>query len=184
MQRFADLSYEVVGLREIAEDAGFDAALVSRYYRSKEQLFRAAVAELADPSLLIAGERSTFGRRIAEAAVEAHLNPRSAVAPMMALLRAAGSPTALPIVQEVQRELFFKPLAEWLGGEDAELRAFFISSILSGILLNRYFWTDILVDRHTRGRYVDRLATALQAQADGATIEPPQFSERSPDPAS
>ena len=39
-QRFLDESYENVGLRDIARDVGVDVALVSRYFGSKEELFR------------------------------------------------------------------------------------------------------------------------------------------------
>src|SRR3546814_4650837 len=37
--RFLQDSYECVGLRDIARDAGIDVALVSRYFGSKEELF-------------------------------------------------------------------------------------------------------------------------------------------------
>ena len=38
-QRFLRESYDNVGLRDIAADAGVDVALVGRYFGSKEQLF-------------------------------------------------------------------------------------------------------------------------------------------------
>ena len=48
-ERFARHSYDDVGLRDVARDAGVDAALISRYFGSKEDLFRdrAIVLELA-----------------------------------------------------------------------------------------------------------------------------------------
>ena len=39
-RRFLQDSYECVGLRDIAGDVGVDVALVSRYFGSKEELFR------------------------------------------------------------------------------------------------------------------------------------------------
>lgn len=39
-RRFLMESYENVGLRDIARDVGVDVALVSRYFGSKEELFR------------------------------------------------------------------------------------------------------------------------------------------------
>ena len=37
--RFSSNNYESVGTRDIAADAGVDAALVNRYFGSKEKLF-------------------------------------------------------------------------------------------------------------------------------------------------
>ena len=39
-RRFLQESYENVGLRDVAGDAGVDVALVSRYFGSKEELFK------------------------------------------------------------------------------------------------------------------------------------------------
>jgi AcrR family transcriptional regulator len=41
--RFAAESYEQVGMRDIARDVGVDPALISRYFGSKEELFRAVL---------------------------------------------------------------------------------------------------------------------------------------------
>src|SRR3546814_12999364 len=43
-ERFLRESYDSVGLREIAGDAGVDVALISRYFGGKEGLFREVVA--------------------------------------------------------------------------------------------------------------------------------------------
>ena len=42
-ERFARDSYDDVGMRDIARDVGVDAALVSRYFGSKEDLFTAVL---------------------------------------------------------------------------------------------------------------------------------------------
>ena len=48
-RRFATQGYERAGVREIAADAGVTAALVNRYFGSKEKLFAAAVHIPIDP---------------------------------------------------------------------------------------------------------------------------------------
>ena len=42
-ERFTAHSYDDVGMRDIAREVGVDAALVSRYFGSKEDLFTAAL---------------------------------------------------------------------------------------------------------------------------------------------
>lgn len=42
-RRFAAESYDAVGLREVAREAGIDVALISRYFGSKEELFKKAL---------------------------------------------------------------------------------------------------------------------------------------------
>src|SRR5271156_1021368 len=75
---FSHDGYGQAGLREIAGMVGVNAALVMRYFGSKENLFSAALAEALDLDRLIAGERSDFGRRVAEILCEddaGRLNP-------------------------------------------------------------------------------------------------------------
>src|SRR5918994_1403429 len=72
-RQFGELGYDRATLRGIAGEAGVDAALVVRFYGSKESLFQdvmalppataEAMARLAD------GDRATVGRRFAEAIV-------------------------------------------------------------------------------------------------------------------
>ncbi len=78
-RQFAELGYDRATMRGIAGEAGVDAALVMRFYGSKEALFREvmalppmvaeAIAGLAD------GPRETVGRRLAEAIVGMLENP-------------------------------------------------------------------------------------------------------------
>jgi AcrR family transcriptional regulator len=80
-RQFAELGYDRTTMRGIASEAGVDAALVVRFYGSKDGLFRdvmalppmvaEAIAGLAD------GPRETVGRRLAEAIVGMLENPRS-----------------------------------------------------------------------------------------------------------
>lgn len=167
LRRFALNSYEDVSLREIAGDAGIDVALVGRYFESKDKLFAIVMNELLSPQYLFGGDRSTFGQRQAEAALCAEMDPNFSLTPILAIIRSVTSPNALPLLREVSRERFTLPLAEWLGGKDAELRAYLIANLLAGSIVNRYVAKDHLEKPGTKARYIARLAKALQALVDG-----------------
>ncbi len=63
---FGKQAYEQVGLREIGADAGIDAALICRYFGSKEELFAEALASTGkEPMQTLGGDRATFGDRVA-----------------------------------------------------------------------------------------------------------------------
>lgn len=167
LKLFARNRYEDVSLREIAREAGFDVALVGRHFESKDNLFTIALRQLLSPQALISGDRATFGRRHAEAILIDESDPAVALTPILALINAVTSASALPILQEISRELYMRPLADWLGGQDAELRADLISGLLSGALINRYIGAEHLRTPEGRERYIVRLAAALQHQVDG-----------------
>ncbi|MEU4657414.1 TetR family transcriptional regulator [Streptomyces sp. NPDC023723] len=60
-QRFGRLGYERTTLRDVAADAGVNAALIKRYFESKEGLFKAALSE--SPRFLDRGEGGTVEDR-------------------------------------------------------------------------------------------------------------------------
>ena len=69
--RFLVESFDQVGVRQIAGDVGVDAALICRYFGSKEELFAEVVATTCDdPMEVLAGDRSTFGSRVAKAMLD------------------------------------------------------------------------------------------------------------------
>ncbi|MET0985663.1 MAG: TetR family transcriptional regulator [Steroidobacteraceae bacterium] len=166
LRRFALSSYDEVSLRQIASDAGIDVALVGRYFESKDKLFAIVMNELLNPQDLFFGDRATFGKRQAEAALCAEMDPNFGLAPILAIIRSVTSPTARPLLQKVSQERFTRPLAEWLGGTDAEVRAHLIAGLLSGSIVNRYIAAQELHQPVTKARYIARLAEALQALVD------------------
>src|SRR5262249_32545778 len=62
--RFSQDSYDRVGLREIALDAGVDAALILRYFGSKEGLLKECLASAMMPAIISRGKRSDFGENL------------------------------------------------------------------------------------------------------------------------
>jgi AcrR family transcriptional regulator len=163
--KFSADSYERVGLREIASDAGINVALVGRYFNSKADLFTQVLLELLDPQALMAGERETFGLRISRAFVEQEGEDK--LQAVFVVVRAASSPFAQPILEKVCRRRFVLPFARWLGGKDAELRANFIATMLFGATLSMATEKRIRLSSAVRKAYMKKIAMLLQAWVDG-----------------
>ncbi len=135
--RFLQESYENVGLRDIAGDAGVDATLVNRYFGSKEELFKEVLRE---------GKTKKFdGGRAAElpdhlaamiADGDGHEDPFF-IDRLLIILRSASSPQASAIVAKTVREDMLEPLAQLLPGEEQELRATMGLAVMIGATLLR-----------------------------------------------
>lgn len=129
-------SYEHVGVRDIAAAAGVDAALVIRYFGSKERLFIEAVSHEFSLDSLLAGTREGFGERLARYMLDKGQSP-AAFDPLMALLRSATNEQAAGLLRGVLEQQFIQPLACWLGGEEATQRAALITAYLIGLSVTR-----------------------------------------------
>lgn len=132
--RFLLDGYDHVGLRAISGDVGVDAALISRYFGSKEALFAEVVASTgSDPMEVLAGDRATFGMRVARAMFDPARNSRQRMAFMALATRSTASPVASKIVRRHIEAYFIVPFANWLGGERAAETAWLTASILMGV---------------------------------------------------
>jgi AcrR family transcriptional regulator len=140
-RQFAELGYDRATLRGIAAEAGVDAALVVRFYGSKEALFREvmalppgvaeAMAGLAD------GPRATVGRRLAEVIVGMLEDPRSRSVVLGRIRSASSHPDAAALVREtVTRDI--GRLAAALSVDEPETRAVLVGSQIVGLALARY----------------------------------------------
>lgn len=133
---FVQESYDAVSLREIAGDAHVDVALIGRYFGSKEQLFRAALAtednrweELAmahDLPSYLASMLATDDTKDAE-----HIER------LLIMLRSAASPTASIIVRSTFKNEVLEPFANVLTGPQAERRAAMALAVLMGTTIIR-----------------------------------------------
>lgn len=122
--------YDGAGTREIAERAGVNAALISRYFGSKEGLFREAVPPLLTLDPLLADAGGDLPGRLAAHYVEKPAP--GAVDPMVALLRAASNPEASARLREALEAQVIAPLADTIGGRDSYERACLIAGLLGG----------------------------------------------------
>lgn len=122
--RFLSDSYENVGLRDIAREVGVDVALVSRYFGSKEELFR---------EVLGGGGERKFDDDLRREDLPAYLvsmimdkdecGHRAHVEKLLIILRSASSPVASEIVHDAFRGDVLEPLADLIGGKQAVVRA-------------------------------------------------------------
>ena len=166
---FARTGYEGTFLRDIAVDAGVDAALINRYFGGKEGLFAAVLKATIGSGRrlkLFEGERSQVGRDIAQmmATQSAHHSEERLHA-FQFLLRAATSPTTAPMLNVAVQERFMGPIREWLGGENADVRSRLISAFFIGLLVERLIRDEPLAENE-RASFVERLAPILQALVD------------------
>ncbi|TRO95775.1 TetR/AcrR family transcriptional regulator [Glycocaulis profundi] len=135
-ERFARDSYENVGVRDIASGAGVDAALVSRYFGSKEELF-AEVLKSGKRGLDVIGEdMDGLPERVADLLLDQPAEDKP-LDDLLVALHSAGSPQAGHMIRASISERFHVPLAQLLGGENAELRARVFGAVLMGMAISQ-----------------------------------------------
>src|SRR4028119_2242950 len=123
-QRFLLESYDNVGLRDIAGDAGVDVALVSRYFGGKEKLLEEVLGKCEVdlvPADIGADELPAFLAKLFMDQDQAER--RQHIEQLLIVLRAAGWPRAGQIVRDALRQDILGPLTERLTGDNAETRA-------------------------------------------------------------
>lgn len=166
LERFSRDSYDDVGMRDIAKDVGVDAALVSRYFGSKEDLFASVLDSCSNGSELMDGPRSGFGARVAHAVI---FEPKkqAKLKGLLIMLRSVGSAKAMEIVQRTGTERFFQPFADWVGGEDAMVRARLAAATIMGMAVSREITGGFGLNPEECKRLEVRMGRILQEIIDG-----------------
>ena len=165
--RFARESYDDVGIRDIAGDAGVDPALIVRYFGSKEGLFRAALDHCHEGSTLFDGDRDTFATRIAHEIVYGSKNPKKMRAPQM-ILRSISSARAMEVVQQQSCDRFMNPLTSWIGGDHAAVSARMAAALMMGMTVSKEVTGGLALSEAECRSLEQRLARVLQDIIDGA----------------
>ena len=165
-ERFARESYDDGGMRDIAGDVGVDAALVSRYFGSKEDLFTTVLDSCENGADLMQGDRSTFGKRIAHEAIFEGRS-ESKLKGLLILLRSVGSTKAMELVQRTGNQRFFTPFAEWVGGPDGAVRARLAAAFIMGMAVSREITGGFGLTSEQCREMETRMATILQDIIDG-----------------
>lgn len=132
---FSRHSFENVGTRDIAAEAGVDVALVNRYFGSKDKLFEEVIAGGFRAEARLPEDLDQLGAHLVRQILQDAGEPGEAE-PFDAfhvLLRGAGNPAIAAVVSERFHAEFVRPLARRLGGRDAELRATLIASYVIGL---------------------------------------------------
>lgn len=141
-RQFGSIGYDRTSLRAIAAEAGVDQALIPHFFGSKMGLFLEVVELPVDPDAaipaLVTGPRDHIGARVAMFVVSVMEQPE-ARATITSLVRAATSePEAARLVRDRLTHDLWRPLAQRLEVDDAELRVSLVGSQIIGLVLARY----------------------------------------------
>jgi AcrR family transcriptional regulator len=191
-EQFSTRGYEHVGLREIAAAAGATAALVNRYFGTKEQLFR-AVLDSGKPYFFerLLADHADFGEAVARIIVygdqrsDGRGGASAGHAPdnVSYIVHSLGSPTVMVMLRELLDEELVPRLADWLGGRDARLRAEAVFACFLGVHALQQVVRTAALEGADPERLVAVLAPMLQASVDAGTAPaatPPAKSRRLP----
>ncbi len=164
--RFLLDGYDHAVLRAIAADAGVDAALICRYFGSKELLFaEVLVGTGRDPMEVISGDRATFGRRVAEEMLRPTDQRPDRLAFVQLAIRSSTSPVASKLVRARVESQFIEPFTAWLGGERAAEKAWLAGATLMGAAAMLAIGCAPPTEE-TRDAMIDQLAGTLQRIID------------------
>ncbi|MBB3664752.1 AcrR family transcriptional regulator [Prauserella sediminis] len=142
---FLDRGYARTPVRDIAGAAGVNAALVIRYFGSKEELFLETMRLTIDDEPLLDVPIESFGRRF----VEVVLSTDDIRGVYLALVRGSGESRIAERLREVHEQALVAPLRARLSGADADLRARMAAAAVGGLLYS--LWVvgdeDLAADR-------------------------------------
>lgn len=156
--------YDTVGVREIAEMAGVDPAMVPRLFGSKEAVF----TEIADGAFSLEpsfeGPIKGLGERVARHLLGAiRKTDPGTFDEFEFLLRSVGSPVAAPILSAALHAGFIRPLSKRMNGADAETRAALVTAYIMGFAVLRAGLGSPALNRGNPELIVDRLGAAIQS---------------------
>lgn len=135
--RFAQVSYEEVGLRDIALDVGVDVALVHRSFGSKEQLFAEAFKAAIQSERLLSSKKTELGAALARNIFERDNDPTSGhIDALQIFVHSLSSPQAREVLRAFVLRDFIRPLATKLD-DRALQRAALITACLVGVSILR-----------------------------------------------
>lgn len=161
---FARDSYENVGIREIASLAGADAALVSRYFGSKEELFSEVLCSGKRGIDVIGSELPGLPERVANLMLDPEDEGKS-LDDILIMLHSGTTPIAGPMVRASIVERFHGPIAEVIGGEDAMVRSQLFGAMLLGLSISQQmsgeFTDDPVLLERLKARIAEIIALAI-----------------------
>jgi AcrR family transcriptional regulator len=163
-RRFAAQGYERAGAREIAADAGVTAALVNRYFGSKEALFAEVIKKALNMGQLIRNAREDLAEGLARVVVHGEKNARDGViTPLLLLLHSAAEPRAIELFRRDLDHTQLGLLAERIGGDGAPVRAAMVLAQLIGFAILRYVIRPEALSRARGEDLVAILSSSLAA---------------------
>ena len=128
---FRDQGFSATTVRDIGAVAGVDPSLIIRYFGSKEGLLTEITLADAPLAPMIEGDRATLGMKIAALTLE-----KEHGSGIETVLRSLGVSDVSTRFEKELHDCYVEPLARWLGGRDANVRAGLIVSIVNGAVLS------------------------------------------------
>ncbi len=177
LKRFAEASYDEVGLRDIAADVGVDVALVHRTFGSKKNLFLEVFSAAASANRLLDAQTCQLGALFAQDLFETK-SVRSAdqIDALQLFVRSLSSSEAKSILRSFALQNFVEPLALKLRGRRAAQRAALFTACLIGVgILRDMLQIEPLQNRSkidSRDIVAKILDTCLQGAGDNCSPEP------------
>jgi AcrR family transcriptional regulator len=165
-ERFATHGYDRTRIRDVASDAGVDAAMVHYFFKSKDGLFVAAMelpfrpAEVIAP--LLAEGVDGLGERLVRRMLTVWDENRAAL--LAIVFGASGHPGAALALREFVLSEIVGRLAATLGGD--ELRATLVASQIVGLIAVRYVARVEPLASMDREEIVPLVAPTLQRYLD------------------
>jgi AcrR family transcriptional regulator len=135
-RQFVAHGYDGTSVRGIADEVGVDAAMVIRYFGSKDALFIEIIYNARAPQVVLDGPLETLAERLLRHAFEVWTDPARGGA-WNTLLRSTNNAAAIAHLRLRFLDDFVAALAERLPGADAKLRAELIGGQLLGFGLMR-----------------------------------------------
>lgn len=160
---FSKNSYENVGMRDIAAVAEVDAALVSRYFGNKENLFGSVIEGAFQIDEHLPGQLAGLGVHLVTQVMGDERDDRGDFDALRLLLLAAASPATAAVVSAKFHEEFVKPLAKLLQGRNTELRAALIGSYVIGLATMRHALHSPMLAKAIQSKAVEIAGAAIQA---------------------
>lgn len=166
--RFASDGFAATTIRQVASDAGVDAALVMQFFRSKDELFAAVMSispdTLARLTSAFDGPHERLGERVVRAFLDVWVGAPADSEPLMAMLRGAVvNEQANTQLREFIQARLLNAAAAGAIDDDAVLRAGLASSMLVGLVMGRQVvGVPVLVNADT-ATLVGLVAPAIQS---------------------
>jgi AcrR family transcriptional regulator len=170
-ERFAANGYDRTRIRDVAADAGVDAALVHYFFKSKDGLFAAAMqlplrpAEVIGP--VLAEGLPGLGERIVRRLLSVWDDPGNRAALLAIVQGASAHPGAAAALREFVSSEIIARVARTVEADRPELRANLVASQLIGLVAARYVAQVQPLARMRSEDIVPLVGPTLQRYLDG-----------------
>lgn len=168
---FAEFGYSQTGIRHVASLADVDSALIQRYFGSKAGLFEAALADSMPNFDHFNRIHTGSGERLTAQFLADLFDLRA----HSMIVLSANDQQARGICARMLKQLAIKPLAEWLGPPNAEVRAARMIMLATGFMLFTRQVQLMVPDEATCNGTSEWMSVLLQdlvEATEGANIAP------------